>query len=362
MRRPLLTLLLALAISLPDLVAAAEDYWEYTFRPGDTFWSIAERYTDSANNWRELLRINSVAEDADRAVLPGTRILIPISLLKLQPAPARVIAVNGAVTLVRADGQTAELIVGTELFTGDRVITGDGQSLRLQFADQSELQVKSNSEVVFDKLSQFKHSGMVDTRIRLNSGRVETRVQQQNPGNRYEIRTPSAITAVRGTNFRLSSESSEISKAEVTEGLVAISAGDEEKGVNQGFGIVAEAGQPLPDPVELLPSPVLSDNLSDENNELQVSWEALDGAVSYRYAFATDANFDQVTLEGLTEENDLVVDELSPGAYFLRVRGIDQHGLEGFDADARYVVEEPFDYDFYAWKSLLPDGAIPLPL
>ncbi len=362
MRRPILKLLLALAFSLPNLVTAAEEYWEYTIRPGDSFWKIAERYTDSVNNWGELLRINSVDKSAERAVLPGTRIVIPISMLKLQPAPARVVAVTGAVSLVRADGQTAEIAVGTELFSGDRVITGDGQSLRLQFADESELQVQANSEVVLDKLSQFKHSGMVDTRVRLNSGRVETRVREQKQGNRYEIRTPSAITAVRGTDFRLSAASSEISRAEVTEGLVAIAAGDDEKGVNEGFGIVAEAGKPLPDPVKLLPATEIGANTSTNDNELEVSWLELDGAVSYRYAVATDANFDQVITEDSTEANELVLGELSPGAYFLRVRGIDQLGLEGFDADRRYVVEAPSDEDFYAWMILVPIGILLLSL
>ena len=81
----------------------------------------------------------------------------------------------------------------------------------MQFADQSELQVLPNSEVVLDKLSHHKHTGMVDTRIRLNSGSVNTRVEKQGPDSHYEISTPAAITAVRGTAFRLSSDAEHIS-------------------------------------------------------------------------------------------------------------------------------------------------------
>lgn len=173
------TLLLTLAISFPNLVAAAEEYWEYTFRPGDSLWKNAEKYTTSVNNWGELLRINSIEESTDRTIPPGTRILIPISMLKKQPTPALVIALSGGVKLVRADGEQAELTVGTELFSGDRVTTGERQSLRMQFADKSELQVLPNSEVVLDKLSHFKETGMVDTRIRLNTGSVRTQVIKQ---------------------------------------------------------------------------------------------------------------------------------------------------------------------------------------
>ena len=162
MLRPVITLLLTLAISLPNLVAAAEEYWEYTFRPGDSLWKIAEEYTTSVNNWGELLKINSIEQAADRTILPGTRISIPVSILKLQPSPALVIAVSGAAYLVRADGQQAELTIGMELFSGDRVVTGDRQSLRMQFADKSELQVLPNSEVVLDKLSLFKQTGLLN--------------------------------------------------------------------------------------------------------------------------------------------------------------------------------------------------------
>jgi len=362
MSRPVLTLLLALAISFPNLVAAAEEHWEYTFRPGDSLWKIAEKYTKSVNNWGELLRINSIDQASDRTILPGTRILIPVSMLKLQPAPALVTAVTGAAYLVRADGEQAELTVGTELFSGDRVVTGDQQSLRLQFADKSELQVLANSEVVLDKLSQFQQTGMVDTRIRLNTGGVNTWVIKQKPGNRYEIKTPAAITAVRGTTFRLSSDDSDISRTEVTEGLVVVSADVAEKDVNHGFGIVAEQGKPLPDPVKLLEAPEISNNLSPDESKLRVSWINLEAAVSYRYQLATDEKFDQVTIDDRTEASEIRMDELLPGQYYLRVRGVDQYGLEGFDSVKSYVIQEPSIEDFYAWKIIMPIGLLLLVL
>jgi len=343
MTRAALTLLLTLAISLPNLVNAAEEYWEYTFRPGDSLWRIAEKYTTSVNNWGEILKLNSIDEASDRTILPGTRILIPVLMLKLQPAPALVIAINGAATLVRANGDESVLTVGTELFSGDRVVTGDQQSLRMQFADKSELQVLANSEVVLDKLSHFKQTGMVDTQIRLNRGRVRTRVIKQKPGDRYEIKTPAAITAVRGTTFRLSSDDSQISRTEVTEGLVVVSADQAEKDVNFGFGIVAEQDKPLPEPVELLDAPEISDNQSISASRLRVWWFKLEGAEFYRYELATDENFDQVSIASSTDDNGIQLDELTPGQYYLRVRGVDQYRLEGFDAVKSFVIEEPPD-------------------
>ena len=216
--------LLLLSFSFPSLVSAEEEYWEYTFRPGDSIWKVAEKYTTSVNNWVEIRDINKIRQGPDRRIHPGTRIIIPVVMLKLQPAPATVIAVSGDVYIERAGGDKVKAAVGTKLHSGDLVATGDKQNLRMQFADKSELQVLPDSDVVLDKLGHHKKTGMVDTQVRLNNGSVSTWVKKQSPSSRYEVTTPAAITAVRGTAFRLSADSSEISRTEVVEGVVEVSA------------------------------------------------------------------------------------------------------------------------------------------
>ena len=129
--------LLLLSLSFSSLVAAEEEYWEYTFRPGDSMWSIAKQYTTTVNNWDELRKLNSAQHGPDLEIRPGTRILIPVSMLKLQPEPAVVIAVKGNVSLLRANGDKTEVTNGTKLYSGDQIQTSDQQSLRMQFADKS---------------------------------------------------------------------------------------------------------------------------------------------------------------------------------------------------------------------------------
>lgn len=352
------TLLLMLAICLPLQGVAEEEYWEYTFRPGDSIWKIAQEYTTSANNYSEIQKINQIRQGPDRKIQPGTRIVIPVSMLKQQPTPARVIAVSGDASLVRANGDTAKLKIGTLLYSGDRVITLDRQSLRMQFADQSELQVLSNSEVLLDKLSHHKQSGMVDTRIRLNSGTVNTWVEKQNGDSRYEITTPAAITAVRGTAYRLSSDASQISRTEVTEGLVGVSAGGVEKAVKEGFGIVAEVGKPLSEPVKLLPSPVIGDNQSADMTELQVSWMKLEGAELYRYQLASDDRFNQMVQDNTTQDSSIKIPDLTPGRYYLRVRGVDRFQLEGVDAVRVFDILQVAKEDKSPWDIVIPIGTL----
>jgi len=358
--------LLMLVFFMPAVVSAEEDYWEYTFRPGDTIWDIAKKYTTSVNNWDEIQNINLIRLGADRKIRPGTRIVIPVSMLKLQPTPALVIALDGEISVFRANGDKQTLTTESKLYSGDRIVTDAKQSVRLQFADQSELQILPNSEVVLDKLSHYKKSGMVDTRIRLNSGAVNTQVEKQRPDSRYQITTPSAITAVRGTSFRLSTDEQQISRTEVTGGMVAVSAGQSEKSVKDGFGIVAEKDKPLPEPVKLLAAPVITINQPADKTKASVSWIILDGAKHYRYQIALDENFNQVMVDTATSENTVELNLLSPDNYYLRVRGVDQYKLEGLDSIETVEIKKappppppppPVEEDGY-WKIIMSIGLL----
>lgn len=335
-----LCLLIFLFSSFSSSAFADEEYWEYTFRPGDSLWNIAKEYTTSVNNWKEIERINNIRRGTDRRIQPGTRVVIPVSMLKLQPTPAVVIAVSGKVLLTRKNGEQSTVVVDDKLYIGDRVNTEAKQSVRLQFADKSELQVLSHSEVELDKLSYYKNNGMVDTRVRLNSGSVNTWVEKQTEDSIYQIITPAAITAVRGTAFRLSATDGNISRTEVTEGTVAVSAGQSKKDVKEGFGIVAEKDKPLPEPVKLLPAPELTVSESSDHRQIKAEWKALEGAAFYRYQLATDSDFNDVVKELKTTETLHFFDDLDTGKYYFKVRGIDQLALEGLDSVVEFDKQE----------------------
>jgi hypothetical protein len=356
-------LLVILITGLSSQVHADEEYWEYTFRPGDTIWSIAEQHTNSVNNWSAIQNLNNIPMGPDRQILPGTRIKIPVSMLKQQPIPAIIIAFNGNATLLRANGEQVETEIGIKLFSGDRIITAAGQSLRLQFADKSELQILPDSEVVLDKLSYHKDTGMVDTRMRLNSGHVNSWVEKLKPDSRFQIKTPSAITAVRGTQYRVISDTSgQISRTEVTEGIVGVSVGNVTKQVQQGFGLVAEKGKPLRDPVKLLEAPEISDNQASKAGSLMVSWTALEGAERYRYQLATDKDFNHVILNKFTTEQHIQLSQLSAGSVFIRVRGVDKNQLQGLDSIRSFTIREKsvIDFDDTFQRVIIPSGILML--
>ena len=356
------TIFLILSLLSPFAATAEEEYWEYTFRPGDSIWKIAEKYTNSVNNWSRIQEINEIRRGSDRRIHPGTRIVIPVSMLKQQPVPAIVIAVSGATRLIRADGTTEKPEIGTKLYSGDRILTGDRQNLRMQFADKSELQVLAGSEVILDKLSHHKQTGMVDTRIRLNTGSVNTWVKKQKTDSHYQIKTPAAITAVRGTSYRLSTDEHQVSRTEVTGGTVAVAAGDVERAVEDGYGIVAEKDKPLPKPVKLLSSPQVTIEQLTDSLAVRLMWKPLDGAKYYRYQVAADEAFNDIRLNDTTTATSVEVNDLQTGHYYLHVRGIDQYELGGVDSVDRFEIKAipekpPVEDDSY-WKVIMSIGLL----
>lgn len=83
------------------------------------------------------------------------------------------------------------------------------QNIRLdvRFADGSVVTMQSNSTMKLDTLSIYSGGGMVDTKLRLQQGKVEVAANPKHvPRNQLQIMTPSAVAAVRGSHFRVSTE------------------------------------------------------------------------------------------------------------------------------------------------------------
>ena len=324
--RAIALLLLAL-LSSP---AMASD-WVYTVVDGDNLWDLSEKYLDSQLRFEQVRKLNNV--EFPKRMRPGTRLRIPMKWIRSNPVPAKIGAVQGQVELTRADGARETAVApGLVIRLGDILKTGDDSSAAVIFADGTTLTLRSAGEMRFDHLSAHGKTGMVDSRLHLIDGRLDTRVKPAvGPGSRFEIQTPSAISAVRGTEYRAAvTADGHASNIEVLRGKVKVTGARKSRLVNAGFGTQVAQGKPPIPPRKLLPAPVL-DPVPERIRQLHwpLSWQAINGARTYRVEISTDQTFDVLLWEQLVNNARAALPDLPDGNYQVRVRGIDKRGLEG---------------------------------
>ncbi|MBI3186373.1 MAG: FecR domain-containing protein [Gammaproteobacteria bacterium] len=354
--KPFHFLLIISLLSIYPVIASADD-WIYTTRPDDTLWDISKKYLKSANYWKRLQQHNQV--DAAKRLAPGTRLQIPVEWLKVQAAPATVVGITGAVYIKQAAGNENKNLSSKDTINiNDTITTKDGSAL-IQFADGSTLLIQKDSQVIFNALSAYGQTGMVDTRFRLQQGRIETTVNpKRDSGSRYEITTPAAVAAVRGTRFRVAyTEDEQTMASEVVQGSVNVNAEGVDQAVDKGYGTLAEQGKPPLPPIELLKAPELN-NIPIKTRSLPFtfSWPKLEGAEKYRIQIAPAQNPDSLVFEDLAMSSEYSLATLNDGKYILRVRGIDKVGLEGFNGEHKLEI----DTNFPVIKLIQPEKNIEL--
>ncbi len=341
MAKLLQRLIVALFLLCGSTITQAQ-HWLYSFRPGDTLWDLCLEYTVVPNCWLTIGAENEV--DYPRRIPPGTIIKFPVNWLKNIPEPATITFVQGEVFYqVSSVAQAIEAEAGVNLPIGARVTVGEDSSATVTFANQSILVLEEDSVLELDALSVGGDGGMADARLRLLRGAVTTKVPKREQGIRFEIETPAAVAAVRGTEFRVSSlpSDAESMRAEVLEGLVDVANTVDLQQVAMGFGLVASANAPVPEPVELLPAPVFISSTVPQVSNLNVNWNVLDGAQGYRLDLLTDQVDADLLNSRELSETSFTWENLPEACYQIAVRGIDVQLLQGIPERMRICVIPP---------------------
>jgi len=341
-KNALITLFLLLVLSPSSF--AQEKEWVYATRPGDTLWDISKKYLKNATYWSRLQKYNNV--DIAKRLAPGTRLRAPLEWLKISAAPANIVSITGEAYYISAQsGQKTNLTNKQTLKIGDQITTGNSGSVLIQFADSSTLLVLRNSVVTFNTLSIFGQTGMVDTQLRLQKGRVETSVKPlRNSGSRFEITTPAAVAAVRGTRFRIAYEkNAKLMASEVVEGSVNVLAQNTGRDVGSGFGTITETGKPPQEPVKLLPPPDLT-QLSKKLRKLPftLNWPEVEKSVKYKIQIEPVSTPGAIILETTSPAPQYNLSAINDGEYLIKIRGIDINTLEGLNSSHTFTVNTHF--------------------
>ncbi|WP_036131023.1 FecR domain-containing protein [Marinobacter nitratireducens] len=318
------------AVAKADMRGTTAQEWQYTLRPGDTFLAVARDLLAAGVSSGDLRRYNDLSSHA--LVSEGDTLRIPLKWLKRQPEPARASSVTGTVQYISGiSGQKRPLQPDTLIRVGDEVLSGTG-SATIELADGSEIRISPNSRLIFNRLTQYGKSGMVDTRLRLNHGEVHTRVKPVIEGGaRFEIETPSAVAAVRGTAFSL--QTSPLgTDLQVTDGVVDFGAPGKTRRIPAGYSASVSTNNTNGLIIRRLPPAPNLNPLASPLTRLpaELSW-AESPAPEYRLdIFETDSG--RWVESRKLRNNRFDIGLLDNGDYEIHLAALDPRGIAGMPA------------------------------
>jgi hypothetical protein len=169
------------------------------------------------------------------ALSAGALVVVLVVLRSPAAATSTTLSVlSGNVDAAHADRPFVSAVDGDVLIDGDRVRTGsDGHAL-LTFFDASTIEVEPSTQIA---VQSAKPAGAaIDIRLTQTIGRTWSSVQHfTDPASRYEIHTPAAVAAVRGTGLDVTVLPEGTTTVRVTDGSVLVTA--------QGQSVLLDPGQ-----------------------------------------------------------------------------------------------------------------------
>lgn len=301
----------------------------YRFQSGDTLLALASKYFRQKADYRTVQRLNNIADP--RRIRVGTVLKIPYEILKFRTESADVIAFRGIVRVAGIGPQPRSPVLNEAVKEGVGLATGPDSSLSLSTSDGSVITMPSNSVMRIIKLRRILLNDSIDIEYALDEGGIRTKVQPARKAeDRYRVRTPAAVSAVRGTDFRNRFDSaSNQSFAELIEGGLQVATNDNgDTALQPGFG-AAISDQGLKTEA-LLPAPkILSGQGVQREEDIVFAVTPLEGAQRYRLVLARDSGFIDVVAEAENDAPKVSVTGLDNGNYFAKVTAFSKTGLEG---------------------------------
>jgi len=164
-------------------------------------------------------------------------------------------SITGSAKLIR-DGQGAPvpLELGKLVHAGDVIRTGPDGSVELRWARWAggmRIKIGPNTKFTVKRAVTNRSTGVEESRLRVDEGSIWVRLRRALAGkSKFEVETPTAVAAVRGTIFRVTVRGDGTSEVSVWKGTVSV---ETEKGeavtVSDGASVVvgqAVGGGPEP--------------------------------------------------------------------------------------------------------------------
>ena len=308
--------------------------WLYTIKPGDTLWSIARTHLGTLAHAPALQKLNAIRNPY--SLKPHTTLRIPLQLMRQHSPGSTVTDLVGDATL---DGQAMSTGRRYTLTAGQIIRTAPNSALKLMLEEGSLVSIGPNTRFTVKEATHYPSTGASNTWLSVESGSIDNSIIK-NPlmQNRYTIQTPSAMTAVRGTGFRVNVAEADRSTTEVVEGRVEVSGNSSSQAVSAGFGSVTRRGEAPGDSVTLPPAPDLRPLATVQAfSPAILQWAPADGMAGYQ------ANLMQTQparrmIDDTLRKTAHWYPTLADGHYQLSVRSQLPSGLQGYPAQQDFVV------------------------
>lgn len=332
------SLLLLLACSLGQLnapvsaqaLSATKDEIAYRVRPGDSLIALGRKFFVSPESYKQVQRLNSL-ENPD-SLRVGATIVIPISVLRYSRLEARIIAFKGRASVTR-DARSEAVSLQTRLSEGAVIETAADGYLTMQLANGSKIAIPSNSQLRIARMRTYLLSGGTDLDFMVERGRSEiTATRLPDSRSRFRMRTPVAVSAVRGTVFRIGYDGAgSPTLTEVVEGHVAVNlnAGAAQTSLATGFGAAGSPDGRLQREALLPPPEFVEPGRVQRGREVAFALRANPIAIGYHVQIARDRGFVDIVTAGRSPTPLVNIGSLPPGRYFARATAIAPSGLEG---------------------------------
>lgn len=314
-------------------LSASRDEVIYKIRPGDSLLGLSQRFFVTPDAYLTVQRLNGIRDANSLRV--GSTIVIPTNLLRATRLEARVIAFKGVATATT--GSRAEQVsLQSKVTEGAVVATGADGFVTLQLRNGSKISLPSNSRLRVVRMRTYLLTGGSDLDFLVERGRSETSATRL-PDNRsrFRMRTPVAVSAVRGTIFRIGYDGPDSATVtEVVEGSVAVNleGAPAQTSLATGFGASGRAGGGLKKE-ELLPPPLFAAPGAAQRGQIvRIGLERSPQAVGYHVQIARDREFNDIVAEGRSTQPMVDLPDLPVGRYYARATAIAPSGLEGMPA------------------------------
>ena len=324
----ILSVLLSL---LPLAVYADDDHSiEFIVKDGDNLYNICEKILENPKDWRRIAMVNRIKNP--HQIFPGQKLIIPTRLLKGIPIDGLVTFIKGVVSIkINEAEEWKNLQLNDKITQGTWIRTSPQGTIEISFENHFSVLLRPNTTIEITS-ARKKSAIYMMYKLFLDIGKTITRIKKSTgKETRYEIKTPSAVAAARGTEFRAGVDSDVTTRLEVLAGKVDVAAAKQKVEVAAGEGTVVKKDK-KPEPPVKLPLPPALVNLKSlyRAMPLEFQFESISDAISYRVMLARDKSFkDVVKNEVITPQGTLKIVGVEDGIYFLQSRSINDKGLEG---------------------------------